>query len=96
MILLLESLGLPVPCFLVVDAYYANGKMVRGLRAKYNHLVTRVRSNSVAFFPATLLPDQKPWRGRPAEYGKKIQVAALLKQKALLQEAPAPSMASRE
>ena len=90
MILLLDSLGLLVPCYLVVDAYYANGKTVRGLRAKGNHLVTRVRSNSVAFFPATVPPDQKQRRGRPAKYGKKVLVAALLKQTGLLQEAPSP------
>lgn len=65
MILLLDSLALPMPCYLVVDAFYANGKMVRGLRAKGNHLVTRIRSNSVAFFPATLPPNQKKRRGRP-------------------------------
>jgi hypothetical protein len=58
MIMLLDSLGLLVPCYLVVDAYYANGKTVRGLRANGNHLVTRVRSNSVAFFPATVPPDR--------------------------------------
>ena len=90
MILLLDSLGLLVPCYLVADAYYANGKTVRGLRAKGDHLVTRVRSNSVAFFPASLPPAQKPRRGRPAKYGKKILVAALLKQTDLLQEAPSP------
>ena len=90
MILLLDSLALPMPCYLVVDAYYANGKMVRGLRAKGNHLVTRIRSNSVAFFPATFPPNQKQRRGRPKKYGKKIQVAALLEQADLLQQAPSP------
>ena len=90
MILLLDSIGLPEPCYLVADAYYANGKMVRGLLAKENHLVTRVRSNSVAFFPATPSSGNKPRRGRPAKYGKKTMVSALLKQAHLLQEAPSP------
>ena len=90
MILLLDSLGLPMPCYLVVDAYYANGEMVGGVRAKGNHLVTRIRSNSVAFFPATLLPNQKQRRVRPKKYGKKIQVAALLEQADLLQQVPSP------
>jgi hypothetical protein len=54
-------------------------------------LVTRVKSNSVAFFPATPRPSHRPrGRGRPAKYGKKIKVAALLKDVDRLQEAPSP------
>jgi len=75
----------------VADAYYASGKVVRGLLAHGNHLVTRVKSNSVAFFPATPPPPNRPRaRGRPAKYVKKIKVAALLKETDWLQEAPSP------
>ena len=91
MILLLGSLGLNQPFYLVADAYYASGKIVRGLLAHGNHLVTRVRSNSVAFFPATPTPSHRPRRkGRPAKYGKKIQIASLLKDADRFQEAPSP------
>ena len=91
MILLLDSLGLKQRFYFVADAYYASGKVVRGLLAQGNHLVTRVKSNSVAFFPATPLPPHRPrHRGRPAKYGKKIQVAALLKQTSQLQQASSP------
>ena len=91
MILLLDSLGLNQPFYFVADAYYASGKVVRGLLAQGNHLVTRVRSNSVAFFPASPPPPNRPRpRGRPTKYGKKIQVAALLKDADRLQEAPSP------
>jgi hypothetical protein len=91
MILLLDSLGLLVPFYFVADAYYANGKTVRGLLAKGNHLVTRVKSNSVAYFPATPQPTHRPRpRGRPTKYGNKILVAALLKQIDQLQQAPSP------
>jgi hypothetical protein len=91
MILLLDSLGLNQPFYLVADAYYASGKVVRGLLTRGNHLVTRVKSNSVAFFPATPRPSHRPrGRGRPAKYGKKIKVAALLKDVDRLQEAPSP------
>ena len=91
MILLLDSLGLKEPFYFVADAYYASGKIVRGLLAHGNHLVTRVKSNSVAYFPATPPPPHRPRRrGRPAKYGKKIKVAALLKQEDQLQEAPSP------
>ena len=91
MILLLDSLDLNQPFYFVADAYYASGKIVRGLLAHGNHLVTRVKSNSVAFFPATPPPSHRPRRrGRPAKYGKKIKVAALLKEEDQLQEAPSP------
>jgi hypothetical protein len=91
MILLLDSLGLKQQFYFVADAYYASGKIVRGLLAQENHLVTRVKSNSVAFFPATPPPTNRPRpKGRPAKYGKKIKVAALLKDAGRLQEAPSP------
>ena len=91
MILLLDSLGLHQPFYFVADAYYASGKVVRGLLAQGNHLVTRVKSNSVAFFPATPPPPHRPRRqGRPAKYGKKIKIATLLQQTDRLQEAPSP------
>jgi hypothetical protein len=91
MILLLDSLGLSVPCYFVADAYYASGKTVRGLLANGNHLVTRVKSSSVAYFPATPPPPGQPrHRGRPKKYGTKIKIAALLKQAGQLQEALSP------
>ena len=91
MIPLLDSLDLKEPFYFVADAYYASGKIVRGLLAHGNHLVTRVKSNSVAYFPATPPPPHQPRRrGRPAKYGKKIKVAALLKEEDQLREAPSP------
>jgi len=91
MILLLDSLRLNQPCYFVADAYYASGKIVRGLLAQGNHLVTRVKSNSVAFFPATPPPPNRPRRkGRPGKYGNKIKIATLLKETDPLQEAPSP------
>ena len=89
MIGLIDSLGMKEPFYFVADAYYATGKIVRGLLAKGNHLVTRVRSNSVAYFPAT--PPARPRRrGRPKKYGRKITVASLLKDTGRLQETTSP------
>jgi hypothetical protein len=89
MILLIDSLGVTEPFYLAADAYYASRKIVRGLLAEGNHLVTRVRSNSVAYFPAP--PPGKPrGRGRPRKYGKKIKVASLLRNSNDLQEAISP------
>ena len=89
MILLLDSLGMSEPFYFVADAYYANRKIVRGLLATGSHLVTRIRSNSVAFLPATPPPGKRK-RGRPRKYGKKIKVASLLRSKDRLEEAPSP------
>jgi hypothetical protein len=91
MILLLDSLGLQQPFYFVADAYYASGKIVRGLLVHGNHLVTRVKSNSVAFFPATPPPPSRPRsKGRPAKYGNKIKLASLLKDADRFHEAPSP------
>ncbi len=90
MILLLDSLGLEEPFYFVADAYYATGKIVRGLLAKGNHLVTRVKSTGVGYLPA-IPPDGPRRRGRPRTYGKKRKIASLLKDNAdRLQEAASP------
>jgi len=79
MILLVDSLGMNEACYFVADAYYATGKIVRGMLAKGNHLVTRVKGNAVAYM---LPPEQdanaRKKRGRPRKYGEKITVASLL------------------
>jgi len=89
MILLIKALGIQEPVYFVADAYYASGKIVRGLLAKGNHLVTRVKRNSVAYYPATPPPGVRH-RGRPRKYGKKIKVASLLKSTRQLPEAASP------
>jgi hypothetical protein len=91
MVLLIDSLGMTEPFYFVADAYYATGHIVRGLLANGNHLITRVKSNSVAWFPATPPPPGRPRpKGRPRKYGQKIKVAALLKNTDRLQEAVSP------
>jgi len=90
MILLIDALGMKEPCYFVADAYYASGKIVRGLLARENHLVTRVKRNSVAYHPATPLPKAQRRRGRPRKYGRKIKVASLLKNPDQIQEAASP------
>jgi len=91
MILLVNALDMAEPFYFVADAYYASGKIVRGLLAKGNHLVTRIKRTSVAWYPATPPPPGAPRRrGRPRKYGKKIKVASLLKDVRQLQEAASP------
>lgn len=45
LLLLLASLRLPEPVLLVADAYYASGKIIRGLFTQGGHLVSRFRLN---------------------------------------------------
>jgi len=75
---LLDILAIKVPFYFVADAYYAAGKMVRGLLKQGNHLVTRVKSNAVAYTPATPKKGQKK-KGRPKTYGQKKKLKSLLK-----------------
>ena len=91
MILLVDSLGISEPFYFVADAYYASGKIVRGLLAKENHLITRLKSNSVAFLPHPALPQDTPRkRGRPRKYGDKIKVASLLENEDAFSQAKSP------
>jgi len=48
---LLLGLQWSCPLTVVADAYYAAAKFARSLLANGHHLVTRVRSNAVAYFP---------------------------------------------
>ena len=91
MILLIDSLGITEPFYFVADAYYGTGRIIRGLLAQGNHLITRAKSNAVAWFPATPPPPGATRRrGRPKKYGKKIKVASLLKDADRLQEMASP------
>jgi hypothetical protein len=89
MIILIDSLGLTEPFIFVADAFYATGKIIRGLLAKSNHLVSRVKSNAVAY--ALPSPSSAPRkRGRPKKYGEKTRLAALLNDETTFIESPSP------
>src|ERR1035437_261472 len=68
---LLLALPWPEAVTVVADAYYAAGKFARLLQFGH-HLVTRVRSNAIAFFPVA--PAQSKRRGRPKKYGRKTHL----------------------
>ena len=91
MILLVNSLGLDEPFIFVADAYYATGKIARGLLAQGNHLVTRVKNNAVAFaLPPQPDKNAPKKRGRPPTYGEKIKLASLLDDQDAFASAPSP------
>lgn len=91
MIALLASLGVTQPFFFVADAYYASGKIVRGLLPQDGHLITRVKRNAVAYaLPPQPTADAPRKRGRPPTYGAKIKIASLLDEEDAFTEAPSP------
>ena len=73
---------------LVADAYYASGKFIHQLLANGHHLVTRVKSNAVAYLPAPM-PEHRR-RGRPRIYGKKVRLKDLAQDHAAFTSAPSP------
>lgn len=70
MALMIDMLSITEPYYFLGDAYYACQKMVAAMLKSGNHLVTRVRSNSVAY--EAPIPKKYPTRGRPKKYGNKV------------------------
>jgi len=91
---LLDILAIKVPLYFVADAYYAAGKMVRGLLKQGNHLVTRVKSNAVAYAPAPRKKGRKT-SGRPKTYGKRIKLKSLLANIKSMQQVASPLYGER-
>jgi hypothetical protein len=73
---------------LVADAYYASGKFIGQLLANGHQLVTRAKSNAVAYRPAPR-PAQRR-RGRPRLYGEKVRLKELAQEVAAFTSAPSP------
>ena len=61
--------------YLVGDAYYAVGKMIRGVRDMGGDLIVKVRSNAVAFLPPPA--EEMARRGRKRIYGMKVALKDL-------------------
>ena len=72
---------------LVADAYYASGKMIAQLLGQGHHLVTRAKSNAVAYWPAQA-PARR--RERPRLYGEKVKLKDLAHDQGEFLSAPSP------
>lgn len=91
MIELVDSLDVSEPVYFAADAYYASGKIVRGLLKNGDHLITRVKKNAVAYMPAFKQSADEPnKRGRPKTYGDKIAIAKMLRDTHLFSCAKSP------
>jgi hypothetical protein len=85
---LLLALPWPEPVTVVADAYYAAGKFASRLLQFGHHLVTRVRSNAIAFFPVA--PPTSKRRGRPRKYGRKTHLRDWFRLKVRFTQAASP------
>lgn len=74
MLALLAALEIQEPFYFIADAYYAGTKIITGLLQLGNHLITRVKSNAVAYLPVVVTAWQKRRRGRPQKYGQKVKL----------------------
>jgi len=88
MLALLGIVDIEQAYYFVADAYYAAGKIIKGLLDKGNHLVSRMRSNAVAYVP--YVQHGPRGKGRPRIYAQKIALKSLFKDKQALQQAPSP------
>jgi len=73
---------------LIADAYYASRKVVLPLLEQEHHLLTRVKSTTVAWHPAPRPTRRRP--GRPRLYGDKVRLRDLWTQKSRFVTAPSP------
>jgi hypothetical protein len=88
MLALLGIVAIAQPFYFVAGAYYAAHKIVTGLLDENNHLVTRVKSNAVAYTAHQQRGPRK--RGRPRVYGRKIKLRSLLENPKGFQQAESP------
>lgn len=88
MLTLIGILDIDQLFYFVADAYYASSKIINGLLQQNQHLITRMRSNAVAYRPVVARGPRK--RGRPKLYGKKVHLHTLFSDKAALQAMPSP------
>jgi hypothetical protein len=91
MLAVLTTLCIAEPFYFIADAYYAGKTVIRGVLRLGNHLVTRVRSNAVAYRPAAPRSDTpRKKRGRPATYGRKLRLKEVFADTAAMQSIPSP------
>lgn len=88
LVLLVNSLALCLPFYMIADAYYASAKIIRPLLKAGQHLIASVRSNAVAY--EAVPPPANPQRGRPRVYGTKIKLKTLFDDPDSFISAPSP------
>jgi hypothetical protein len=92
---LLDKLGFLIlglqcsePVIVVADAYYAAAKFARALLGQGHHLVTRLKTTAVAYFPEPSSRSKR--RGRPKTYGNKTKLKDWFRYRKQFIKAPSP------
>jgi DDE superfamily endonuclease len=93
MLALLSIVAIRERFYFVADGYYAAGKIIQGLLKQNHHLITRVKSNAVAY--GAYKPPRRRKRGRPRLYGNKVKLRSLFNDPNGLQEAESPVYGER-
>lgn len=94
MMSLLASVCIDAPCYFVADAYYANKTVITELlKSGKDHLISLVRSNAVAYYPAT--PSKIVRKGRKRKYGRKTELRRLLRNVDSMSSAASPVYGER-
>lgn len=75
---------------LLADAFFASRKVILPLLKNGCHLISRVKSNAVAYRPAVADPSAKPGRGRRKVYGEKVRLSGIFDSPEAMTEAPSP------
>ena len=73
---------------LVADAYYASAKVIVPLLKDKHHLITRAKSNAVAYKPVPKADVRG--KGRPRIYGEKVRLKDLANDTSAFTSAPSP------
>lgn len=79
---------------LVADAYYASGKVITPLLANGHQLLTRAKSNAVAYLP--IPQPAHRGKGRPKIYGTKVRLKDLAQDDSAFICAPSPVYGERD
>jgi len=72
---MLQRLSLKVLCYIVADAYYGNGKVIKLALVQGHHIISVARTNAVAYQAAKKKHTSS--RGQPRKYGRKIHLKDL-------------------
>jgi hypothetical protein len=85
LIQMLDGLPIPEPYYLVADAYYSCAPIIKGLLKSGNHLISRVRTNAVAYgLPPKTRKKHK--RGPNKKFGRKVKLANIFKKTKLFKK----------
>ena len=87
-----ETLAQPV--ILIADAYYASRKIILPLLAAGHHLISRARTNAVAYWPAPRPKKRRP--GRPRLYGQRVTLRSLFQHPEHFTAIPSPVYGERD